>query len=135
MLILVGADGKNYESSVAKRFGHASYFVVYDTVNESFESYENNDEGHNHDNLQEFLDKGVEVFIVGNIGPHAFELINTPKSKVYLARQMNVQEAITKFNQNELRLLAEPTVKHSIEQGNDEHYGGHHEGRGQHRHN
>ena len=135
MLILVGADGKNSESPVAKRFGHAEYFIVYDTVQESFESYENNDEGHNHKNLEEFLDKGVEAFIVGNIGPHAFELINTPKSKIYLARQLTVKEAIDKFKKNELRLMEEPTVKHSIEQGNDEHYGGHHEGRGQHRHN
>ena len=136
MLILVGADEKNSESPVAKRFGHAEYFIVYDTVQESFESYENNDEGHNHKNLEEFLDKGVEAFIVGNIGPHAFELINTPKSKIYLARQLTVKEAVDKFKKNELRLLEEPTVKHSIGHENDgHHHSEHHEDRGQHRHN
>ena len=114
MLILIGSDGNKLESPIAKRFGHADYFILYNTETKSFEAIENVDEGHNHENLQQFLDKGVEAFIVGNIGPHAFELVNTPKSKVYLARKMSVQEAVEKFFKGELKKLTEPTAKHSI---------------------
>lgn len=114
MLLLIGSDGNKLESSVAKRFGHADYFILYNTESKSFEAFENIDEGHNHENLQQFLEKGVEAFIVGNIGPHAFEVINTPKSKVYLAKKMSVQEAIEKFLKGELQQLTEPTAKKSI---------------------
>jgi len=132
MLLLIGSDGNKLESPIAKRFGHAEYLIEYNTNTKSFETFTNNKEEHNHDNLQKFLDNGVEVFIVGNIGPHAFEIINTPKSKVYLARKMSVQEAIDKFLNNELIQLTEATVKQSIGHGNDEN---HHHGRGHHKHN
>lgn len=140
MLILIGSDGNKLDSPIAKRFGHAGYFILYNTETKSFEAFENIDEGHNHENLQQFLEKGVEAFIVGNIGPHAFELVNTPKSKVYLARKMSVQEAINKFLNNELKMLTEPTAKKSIGHGhNDEHehhhnHDGKHNGRGRHHH-
>jgi predicted Fe-Mo cluster-binding NifX family protein len=121
MLILLGSDGNNLESLVAKRFGHANYYILFNSESQSFNAFENNDEGHNHDNLRNFLDKGVEVFIVGNIGPYAFEIINTPKSKVYLARKMLVREAIKKFIKGELLQLSEPTAKRSIDHGHHSH--------------
>jgi len=111
MLILIGSDGNNFESTIAKRFGHANYYLLYNTETKYLEVFENIEEGHNHDNLQYFLDKGVEAFVVGNIGPYAFEIINTPKSKVYLARKMTVKEAIEKLLNGELKQLNEPTVK------------------------
>ena len=130
MLILIGSDGNNLESPIAKRFGHANYFILYNTDAKSFEAIENKDEGHNHENLQEFLDKGVEVFIVGNIGPYAFEVINTLKSHVYLARKMSTKEAIDKFIKGKLKQLTEPTAKKSIGHDDDKE----HHGKGKHNH-
>ncbi len=151
MLVLIGSDGNKLDSPIAKRFGHANYFILYNTETKSFDAFENIDEGHNHENLIEFLNKGVEVFIVGNIGPHAFDMINTSKSKVYLARKMSVQESIDKFLKNELKQLTEPTAKQSIGHSHDdgdhhhedhhgkhhnqgEHHQGEHQGRGRHKH-
>lgn len=138
MLIIIGSDGNNLDSPIAKRFGHANYFILFDTETKSYEAFENIDEGHKHENLQQFLDKGVEAFIVGNIGPHAFEVINTSKSKVFLARKMSVQQAIEKFLNGELQLLTEPTAKKSIGHGkDDEHHHNHqgkHNGKGRHNH-
>ncbi len=114
MLILLGSDGNNLQSPISKRFGHANYFILFNTEKKTFETFENIDKEHNHHNLQNFLDKGVAAFIVGNIGPHAFEIINTPESKVYLARKMSVQEAIEKYLKGELQQLTEPTAKRSI---------------------
>ncbi len=114
MLILAGADGCGLQSQMARRFGHAAFFITYDTETKIVTTYENNSLEHDHSNLFAFLEKGVEVFIVGNIGPHAFEIVNTSKSKVYLARKMSVQEAIDKFSKGELKHLSEPTAKKSI---------------------
>ncbi|MDH7605261.1 MAG: NifB/NifX family molybdenum-iron cluster-binding protein [Melioribacter sp.] len=121
MLILIGADSNNLTSPVAKRFGHANYYIVYNTETKSFEAIENIKGRHHHENLNELTKKGIETFIVGNIGPHAFEVINTEKSKVFLARKMSVQEAIDKFLQGGLLQLNEPTVKKSIGHSNIHH--------------
>ena len=114
MKIIIGAEGNQPGSPVAKRFGHANYFILFNTETKTFTSFDNIDKGNNHNNLNNFLDQGVEAFLVGNIGPHAFNVINTPKSKIYLARKMSVQEAIEKFRKKELQQLTEPTAKRSI---------------------
>lgn len=114
MLILISSDSNNLDSPVAKRFGHANYYILYNTETKTYEVFENTEHGHHHENLQKYLDMGVEIFLVGNIGPHAFEMINTTKSKVYLARKMSVKEAIEKFLNGELQQLYEPTAKLSI---------------------
>jgi predicted Fe-Mo cluster-binding NifX family protein len=136
MLILIGSDGNNLDSRIAKRFGHAEYLIEYNTDSKSFEAFKNIEEGHNHDNLQRFLDNGVEIFIVGNIGPHAFDMINTPKSKVYLARKMSVQEALNKYQKGVLKQLIESSVKQSIghNHNNEHHQDQDHHGKGRHKH-
>jgi len=126
MLILLGSDGNNLESLISKRFGHAPYFLIYNAISKNIEVFENIDEGHNHDNLNNFLKMGVEVFIVGNIGPHAFDIINKPNIKIYHANKLTVKEAIEKFENNELKLLTEPTAKKSIGHNDHEHHHEHH---------
>lgn len=121
MLILLGSDGNNLESPIAKRFGHANYYILFNSEYQSFDVFKNNEEEHDHNNLRNFLEKGVEAFIVGNIGPYAFEIINTQNSKVHLARKMLVKEAIEKFIKGELLQLSEPTAKTSIEHGHHSH--------------
>ena len=102
------------QSHVTKRFGHANYFILFDTETKRADAYENTEEGHIHENFQQFLEKGVQAFIVGNIGPHAFEILNISGSKIYLARKMVIQEAVDKFIKGELKELNEPTAKRSI---------------------
>ncbi|MHB1048592.1 MAG: NifB/NifX family molybdenum-iron cluster-binding protein [Bacteroidota bacterium] len=121
MVILIGSDGKTVNSSVAPRFGHAAYFILFNTESKSFATVENKDDDHDHKNLYEFVKNGVEAFIVGNIGPFAFKIVNTPRSKVFLARSLSVQEAIDKFVSNALPVLTEPTAKHSIGHGHTTH--------------
>lgn len=114
MLIAIGSDGNNLESKVAKRFGHAAFYIIFNTEDKSFEAMGNKDEDHTHAELSELLEKGVEVFIVGNIGPHAFDLLIDGGAEVYLARKMRVKEAIDKYSSGELNKLTEPTVKQSF---------------------
>ncbi len=121
MLVMIGADGKNLGSEVSKRFGHASHYIVYDTESTLFDALKNNhaeesesEAEDEHAFLRDFLKKGVRAFIVGNIGPIAFQTIKTPETKVYLARKMTVDESIKRFLDGELAELTAPTAKRSI---------------------
>jgi len=114
MLIVIGSDGISLNDKVAKRFGHAEYYIKYDTETNKFEAIKNNDEDHTHSELENMVDEGVEVFIVGNVGPHAFDILNESGTEVYLARKMTIEEAIDNYKSQSLQKLTEPTVKKSI---------------------
>lgn len=114
MLLAVGSDGNNLDAGVAKRFGHAAFYIVYNIDDKTISPMENKDEDHSHEEIKKLIEKGVKAFIVGNIGPHAFELINEGGAEVYLSRKMTVRHAIDKFTSGQLEKLSEPTVKKSI---------------------
>lgn len=126
MKICLGIDGNNLESEMAKRFGHAAYYLIYDTENKTSEVLINKvDQDDNHDILYNIFDKGVKTFIVGNIGPHAFDILNSAGCKIYLARKVTAAHAIELFLKGELKELHEPTAKKSIGHGTHEHGGKH----------
>lgn len=114
MKVFIGTDLPELSGKVAKRFGHADYYLLYDLENKKFEVIENSEHDEKHTILLDAIANKVEIFIVGNIGPHAFEILNNPNTKIYLARKMTVEEAINKLVNNELELLTAPTVKKSM---------------------
>lgn len=116
MKIFIGADSPELTSKVAKRFGHADYYLIYNTVSKILDVIANIEQDEKHEILFDAITKGVEIFIVGNIGPHAFEILNGANVKIYLARKMTIEEALSKLENNELELLTEPTVKQSMYQ-------------------
>ena len=59
MKITLGSEGNTLKSKVAKRFGHAQHYVIYDTETETLEVIENIDDNHTHSVLYELLDKGM----------------------------------------------------------------------------
>jgi predicted Fe-Mo cluster-binding NifX family protein len=151
MLVLFGANSKDLTQPLAKRFGHAEQFVVFNTDDRSHKFFENIDEGHTHSNLLDFIDIGVRAFVVGNIGPHAFSVLKEHRDvKIYLARRMSIQEAFEKVISGELQELTNPTMANSVEDGHNhnhnhdhhhhdhdhnDHHDHHHTGNGGGRHN
>ncbi len=114
MKIFIGVDSPTLNGKIAKRFGHADYYLIYDSDNENLDVNSNSSHDEKHTILFEAINKGVKVFIVGNIGPHAFQILNKNGVKIYLARKMTAQVAIDKLIIGELELLTEPTVKKSM---------------------
>jgi len=114
MKIFIGTDTAELSSKIAKRFGHANYYIIYNTESKGFEVSSNEEHDEKHSILSEAIGKGVEAFIVGNIGPHAFSILDGDGIKVYLARQMTAEEALNKLVNGELKLLTEPTIKKSM---------------------
>ena len=115
MKILLATDGKTLESKIAKRFGHANYYLIFDNESKSIETRINPGHDDNHSSLVDLANEGVTNFIVGNIGPNAFKVLHDKNTKVYLARKYRAKEALDKFLNNELEELTNPTLKRSIE--------------------
>ncbi len=115
MKILFVTDEPNMESKIAKRFGHANYYLIYDLDDDTFEAMENPGHGEKHEVLYDLAKKGVKTFIVGNIGPGAYETVEEIGAEVYLARLMTAKEALEKFKAGTLEKLEKPTLKRSIE--------------------
>ena len=106
---------KLLKSKIAKRFGHANYYLIYDSESKKIDSRVNSGHDEEHSGLVDLTNEGVENFIVGNIGPNAFRVLNHKNTKVYLARKTIAEEALNKFFNNELEELTSPTLKRSIE--------------------
>ncbi len=114
MLIMIGTDGANLKSKVAKRFGHARFYIKCNKNGNIIDVIDNPEHDEKHQVLIDAINNGVEIFIVGNIGPHAFSILNRKGIKIYLARNITSIEALEKLRNNELQLLTEPTVKKSM---------------------
>ena len=83
MNILIAADGTTLDSSVAKRFGHAPYYLYVDADTRQVQVIENTDhDDETHAIIPQMIQQGVDVFITGNIGPHAFQLIKSLNRQV-----------------------------------------------------
>lgn len=115
MKILLATDGKTLESKIAKRFGHANYYLIFDSESKKLDARTNSGHDDNHSSLVDLANEGVTNFIVGNIGPNAFKVLHDKNTKVYLARKYRAKEALDKFLNNELEELTNPTLKRSIE--------------------
>ena len=117
MNVVIAADGPTLESRVAKRFGHAPYYLYVDTNAGQVRAIENT--SHDHDDethaiISQMVQQGAEVFITGNIGPHAFALVRSLERQVALARKMSAAVALEKYQKSELEILKAPTVKQSF---------------------
>jgi predicted Fe-Mo cluster-binding NifX family protein len=115
MKVLIAANGPTLDSSVAKRFGHAPYYLYVDSETGQAQAISNTDpHDETHAIIPQLVGQGVEVFVTGNIGPHAFKLIRSFKRQVALARRMSAGQALAKLQRGELELLSAPTLKRSV---------------------
>jgi len=115
MKILLATDGKTLESKIAKRFGHANYYLIFNNESKELEARINHGHDDDHSSLADLANEGVTNFVVGNIGPNAFKVLHDKNTKVYLARKYKAKEALEKFFKNELYELTNSTLKRSIE--------------------
>lgn len=110
---LVASSDDTLDSKVSGRFGHSGYFLIIDPQNMEFEAFTgvSKDEDQN---IGKFITPAVKKVIVGNIGPSSYSEILSYGCKVYLCRNMSVNEAVRKVKNDEVPILKEPTLKESI---------------------
>ena len=96
MKILLATDGKTLESKIAKRFGHANYYLIFNNESKKLEARINHGHDDDHSSLVDLANEGVTQFIVGNIGPNAFKVLHDKNTKIYLAKKYRAKEALDK---------------------------------------
>ena len=114
MKVLLATEGNTLESKIAKRFGEAPYYLIYDTETNKVETTVNHGHDDNHSELIKLVEEGILYYIVGNTGPNAFNVLNERNAKLYLARGMVAQEALNTFQSGKLEQLTKATLKRPI---------------------
>ena len=115
MKVLIAAQGTTLDSPVAKRFGHAPYYLEVDLDTMQVQVIDNAAQpDETHAIIPHMVKRGVELFITGNIGPQAFNLTKSLNRKVALARKMTAREALVRLQDGELEILTAPTLKRSV---------------------
>ena len=116
MRIAVSSEGKDLTSSVDPRFGRGSYFLVFDTSDESLEVVENGQNVHAAQGAgvqaaENVARKNVDIVVAGNFGPKAFQALEAAGIKVALWADGTVSEAIELARNNKLKICDSANVE------------------------
>ncbi len=104
-ICLPTAGNNGLSEKVYNHFGSAPYFIIYDTETKSVEIVQNDNIHHSHGNchpLGVISKYNVDVVITNGMGKRAVQLLNDAGIKAYLLNGNTVEEAIKKFESNEL---------------------------------
>ena len=109
MKIVIPVSEKNELAKMAKRFGRATYYLIYDDQNDDVEIVENpaaNVRGGAGIQAVEFLiSKGVEAVIVPEVGPNADRILRSSNIDIFHGLDLSSKELIEKWKKNELRII------------------------------
>ena len=116
MRIAIASQGTDKTSSVDPRFGRASWFLVYDSSDESFEVVENSQnvnaaQGAGIQAAENVAAKNVNIVVAGNLGPKAFRALEAAGIKVAIWADGTVSEAIELARNNKLRISDKANVE------------------------
>jgi predicted Fe-Mo cluster-binding NifX family protein len=114
MKVLLATERKTLESKIAKRFGEAPYYVIYNSDTKEIEARVNPGHDENHSGLIDLVNEGVLYYIVGNTGPNAFDVLNNRNAELYLARGAVAKDALDAFLNKKLERLTKATLKRPI---------------------
>ena len=116
MRIAVTSQGTDLTSKVDPRFGRASYFLVFDTTDESLEVIENSQnvnasQGAGIQAAENIARKNVDVVVGANFGPKAFRALEAAGIKAALWTDGTVSEAIELARNDKLKICDKANVK------------------------
>ena len=114
MKILLATESNTLESKIAKRFGEAPYYLIYDSDTKETKSRVNHGHDDNHSGLIDLVNDGVLHYIIGNTGPNAFNVLDDLNAELYLARGAVAKDALDTFLNNKLERLTKATLKRPI---------------------
>lgn len=116
MKVVITSYGPDCSDMLDPRFGRATYFMIYDDKENSWDCVSNqpNLEVAKGVGIQvtEYIKKlGANVIITGNIGPKAFKVLNANNVKVYSTCEISVGEAYETFKNGSLIELTNANVQ------------------------
>ena len=114
MKICVTSQGDNLDSQVDPRFGRCQYFVFVDTETLEFEAIQNPNIGATGgagiQSGQFVVSKGVKVVLTGNVGPNAFQTLQTAGIDIFTGTSGTVKEAVERHKKGEFKATERPSV-------------------------
>ena len=114
MRICLTSQGDNLNSGVDPRFGRCQYFIIADTATLEFEAIKNPNldamGGAGIQSGQLVASKGVKTVLTGNVGPNAFQALQTAGIDVITGASGTIKEAIEKYNKGEFKPTQGPSV-------------------------
>ncbi len=103
MKIAITSTGAGKESPVSEKFGRCSYFVIYDTEDETTYSIVNtavnSEHGAGPRAAQLIINENAEVVLTGAVGGNAESVLNTGKVKIITGfkSSMKITEVINQY--------------------------------------
>lgn len=107
--LAISAAGPDLSSPIDQRFGRAPYLLIVDTPERAVRAIDNlagmdAAQGAGISAAQCVIDSKATVLITGHCGPKAFRALKAAGIHVYLAQGGTVEEAVSRFQTNELEL-------------------------------
>ena len=114
MKIAVSATGKDLNTQIDPRFGRCAYFIIVDTNDMSFTSYDNENSnlsgGAGIQAASFVVSKGAATVLTGNCGPNAMAAFSAAGVTVYTGQTGKVGEAVERFKTKGLTPSTQPGV-------------------------
>jgi predicted Fe-Mo cluster-binding NifX family protein len=110
MKLFLTASGNSMSDVIDPSFGRCSYFLIYETEDDSYEfienSYQNEQTSVGASVAEYVVDSDIKTVISVNPGPRAFKIFQDAGIEVYHApEKTKLRDAIISFSKNELILL------------------------------
>jgi len=116
MKIALSCVGKEINDNLDSRFGRCSYFLIYDSEQKQVQVIDNKGQsaggGAGISAAQQIIDNGVQAVVTGNMGPNAYNLMNSSGIKVYRCTPVSCREAIDLFEDGKLEEITAAGPSH-----------------------
>jgi predicted Fe-Mo cluster-binding NifX family protein len=114
MKIAITSEGQSTDAAIDPRFGRCKYFLIMDTNTGKFEAVENsnaqNSGGAGIQAGQLVVSKGVEAVLTGNMGPNAFQVVQSAGIKVITGVSGKISEVLERYKSGKLEATQNPSV-------------------------
>ena len=114
MKIAVSSSGNDLDSQVDPRFGRCACFVIVETDDMSFETFDNGSialgGGAGIQAAQFVASKGAKAVITGNVGPNAVRTLSAAGVETFVGQSGTVREAIEMYKSGKMNSTSTPNV-------------------------
>jgi predicted Fe-Mo cluster-binding NifX family protein len=121
MKVAISSTGKNLQSEIYSHFGRCPFFIIVDTDDMSFETFDNKNmtlSGGAGIQAAGFLaSKGVSAVLTGNCGPNAMKTFSAAGIPVFTDLTGDIVQAVENYKQGSLTPSIEATVSEKAGSG------------------
>jgi predicted Fe-Mo cluster-binding NifX family protein len=101
MKVAVSASGKDLDTDIDPRFGRCRYFLIIDTEDMDYESFENENAelggGAGIQSAQFVASKGAKAVITGRCGPNAVQTLKAAGIEMYMGQNGSIKAAVDNY--------------------------------------